>query len=173
MLTHLKPEQLVGILFIIALMIIALGVARADTVQMGMMSDTITPPDNWQPFTYNPDIPLRESLQCILWGTCLEYGVPLEYALAIIQTESGFQEDADSGAAHGLMQLHKYYYDPNMPPGENIIAGVKLLSDNYAKYGNWPAAITSYAVGHDNGTRAYWQIIEYRAEHWKEVLRKE
>lgn len=170
MLPHLRPVQIIGLLFVLALFIIAVSVAHADTVQAGMMSDTIIPPPNWQPFTYNPDIPLRESLQCILWDTCLEYGVPLEYALAIIETESSFQPDADSGVAHGLMQLHKAYYSPDLPPGENIIEGVKLLRSHYDRYGNWPSAVTAYAVGHDDGSRAYWMIIDYRAEKWKKVL---
>ena len=170
MLPHLKPEQLVGILFIIALMIIAIGVARADDVQMGMMSDDIEIPDWWQPYEYNPNIPLRDSLQCILWDTCHEYDVPVDYVLAIIETESNFQDNADSGVAHGLMQLHKAYYSPDLPPGENIIEGVKLLRSHYDRYGNWPAAITAYAVGHDNGTRWYWNIIAVRAEKWRAVL---
>lgn len=171
MLPHLKPAQIMGLLFVLVLLLIAFGIARAEP--MDSVGDDPPIPSWWKPFEYNPAIPMAEDLQCILWNACLENKVPLEYALAIIETESGFQPDADSGVAHGLMQLHHYYYDKTMPPGENIIAGVKLLADNYARYGNWPAAITSYAVGHDNGTRAYWQIIEYRAEHWKEVLRKE
>lgn len=159
-------------LFIIALMIIAISVARADGLQMGYRSDDIEVPDNWEDFVYRDEIPLRESLQCIIWTTCKEKKVPFEMVLAIIETESGFQENADSGAAHGLMQLHKAYYPADMPPGENVVAGVTLLADHFARYGNWPAAVTAYAVGHDNGTRAYWQIIEYRTELWREKLQQ-
>ncbi len=168
MLPHLKPHHIVGILFVLALLLIAFGIARAEPIDS--VGDDPPIPTWWEAFEYNPAIPLAEDLQCILWNACLENKVPLEYALAIIESESGFQVDADSGVAHGLMQLHKYYYDPNMPPGENIIAGIQLLGDNYKKYGNWPAAITSYAVGHDNGTRNYWMIISYRAEKWRSVI---
>lgn len=164
-------KHLPEILFILAMAIIAFGIATASPAPRGQFGyDDIPIPDGWKPFEYNPAIPLRESLQSILWTSCQENDVPFELALAIIETESGFQEDADSGCAHGLMQLHQLYYDPNMPPGENIDAGVKLLADNYARYGNWPAAVTGYAVGHDDGSRNYWMIIEYRMEEWRRKL---
>lgn len=168
MLPHLKLHHIMWLIFLFCLILIAFGIARAKPLDS--VGDDPPIPEWWKPFTYNPNIPLREDLQCILWNACLENDVPLEYALAIIETESGFQPDADSGVAHGLMQLHKYYYDPAMPPGENILAGAKLLGDNFERCGNWPSAITSYAVGHDDGSRGYWGIIAKRAEKWKEVL---
>lgn len=170
MLFKLRWFQVIDLLLVLIVLFALFGVSRASAPVYDGVGDDIEIPDWWKPFTYRPAIPLSECLQCILWNACLEYDVPIEYVLAIIDTESGFQVNADSGVAHGLMQLHKYYFDPNMPPGENIIAGVKLLRDHYDRYGNWPAAITAYAVGHDNGTRAYWMIIEYRAQHWKEVM---
>ena len=158
------------ILFIVALVIIAVGIAGASAPVFDGVGDDPPEPSWWEPFEYNDAIPLSEDLQCILHNACLEYDVPIDYVLAIIQTESGFQVNADSGAAHGLMQLHKAYYPADLPPGENIVAGVKLLADHFARYGNWPAAITAYAVGHDNGSRSYWSVIERRAKDWREKL---
>lgn len=170
MLPNLKPHHIMWILFLFCLILIAIGIARASYPIQDSVGDTIIVPEWWKPFEYNPNIPLREDLQCILWNACLENGVPLEYALAIIESESGFQVDADSGCAHGLMQLHKYYYSPDLPPGENIIEGVKLLGDKYKSLGNWPSAITAYAVGHDDGSRGYWGIIQNRAEKWRALI---
>lgn len=168
----MKKVRAFEALFIIALMIIMVGLARASDPLWDGVGDSVEVPDGWQPFQYNEAIPLAEDLQCILWGSCIESNVPYDYALAIIQTESGFQADASSGVAHGLMQLHEAYYPEDLPPGENIIAGVRLLGDNYRRYGNWPAAITAYAVGHDDGSRWYWSTIKARAETWREVLGK-
>ena len=166
----MKKVRIFEALFIVALMIMAVGVAKAGDPLRDGVGDVVQVPEGWQPFQYNEAIPLAEDLQCILWGSCIENGVPYEYALAIIQTESGFRTDASSGVAHGLMQLHGAYYPADLPPGENIIAGIKLLGDNYKRCGNWPAAVTAYAVGHDDGSRWYWSTIKARAREWRGVL---
>lgn len=170
MLHGLKPHHIMWILFLFAMVLIAIGIANAENPLRDGVGDVVDVPEGWKPFVYNPKIPLSESLQCILWDSCIEFKVPEYYALAIIQTESGFNINANSGVSHGLMQLHEAYYDPNMPPGENIIEGVKLLSEKYNQYGNWPAAITAYTVGHDDGSRWYYHKIESRSNYWWGVL---
>lgn len=124
---------------------------------------------NWQPFTYHERIPLSEDLQCVLWNACQEYGIPYEIGLALIETESGFNPDADNGICRGLCALHRLYWPEVLPPGENIQEGMRLLARHYEAYGDWGAALCAYNVGHDNGDRYYSSIILERAAKWGEI----
>lgn len=126
----------------------------------------------WETFVYHEEIGLSEDLQCVLWNDCLQYGVPYEIALALIQTESGFDVNADNGICRGLCALHRLYWPYELPPGENIEEGMKLLGSYYKKYGDWGAALTAYAYGHDNGKRSYAALIFNRAEKWAVICGK-
>ncbi len=125
---------------------------------------------NRQPFTYHEQIPLSEDLQCVLWDACQEYGVPYELALALIETESGFNPDADNGICRGLCALHRLYWPEVLPPGENMQEGVRILALHYETYGDWGAAMCAYNAGHDTGSRYYSNIVFERAAKWGEIL---
>lgn len=88
--------------------------------------------------------------------------VPSYIVKAVIAAESSFnpkayrEEPKIKDASRGLMQLLAgtaraigYYGDPEglFSPGVNIYYGTKLLSQNYAKAGNWPDAISAYNGG--------------------------
>jgi soluble lytic murein transglycosylase-like protein len=80
------------------------------------------------------------------------YGVPANIALAVAQRESGFQDWVVGKKGElGVMQL--------MPataiglkvnaadPEQNIEGGVRLLHDNYARFGDWSYALAAYNCG--------------------------
>lgn len=114
------------------------------------------------------DCPLPASHYAALCSACAETGVPFEIAMALIYTESGFDAYAVNpySGCFGYCQLHPLYFDSSMSPEDNIRCGIGLLGDNLQKYGDLGAAITAYAVGHDNGDRSYASLIMTRAYEW-------
>ena len=90
-----------------------------------------------------------------------KYGVPKHIILAVIKTESDFDDDAESSSgAMGLMQLMPetftdmtgienidgYITDPKY----NIDAGVHYLAYLYERYGNWETVYAAYNAGPGN-----------------------
>lgn len=118
-------------------------------------------------YSYDPDIPLSPELQTALHEVCGETSVPEALVLGVIETESGFQTDADNGQCYGLMQLNKDYFPADLSPAENIRAGVTYLGQCLERYrGNVPAALTAYNAGHDTGYRGYAQAVLAAAVRW-------
>lgn len=90
-----------------------------------------------------------------------EYQVPQETIYAVIYTESGFNDKAESSAgAFGLMQIipstfewisgkigENYVAEDVCNPEKNIKYGVYYLSYLYKKFGNWDTALASYNAG--------------------------
>ena len=119
------------------------------------------------PAVWREDVPLRAELQAALLEVCEETGVDPLLMLGLIETESGFREDAVSPSKdYGLCQLHYLYFDPGMTPEENIRAGVGLLARHMGTYRTTEAALTAYHVGHDDGTRYYANVVLERARAW-------
>lgn len=82
------------------------------------------------------------------------YGVPQDIILAVMQTESGFNPKAHSPTGvKGLMQVTQSTYTglgftgDRANPENSIMAGTKLLAQNYKQYGNWNDALTAYNAG--------------------------
>lgn len=87
------------------------------------------------------------------------YGVPQDIILAVMQTESRFDPKAHSPTGvKGLMQVTQSTYTglgftgDRANPENSIMAGTKLLSQNYKQYGNWNDALTAYNAGHHGVT---------------------
>lgn len=109
-----------------------------------------TPPED-EKFYY--DIPLSYELQDYLREKCVEYDIPVEYALAIMTTENtGFvPEVINSTNDYGLWQInicnHEYIRDQLgrdldfTNPYDNIDAGVFWISRYYPRYGFEQAAM--------------------------------
>ncbi len=122
-------------------------------------------------FVFHSDaVPLSEELQQVLFDACREFGVDLHIAIALIETESNFQVDADNGQCYGLTQLCRLYFPSNLTPAENIQAGMELLGRNFRQSKDWGAALTMYNVGHDDGTRVYANVVLARAEKWRGIV---
>jgi hypothetical protein len=93
-------------------------------------------------------------VQQIVVQTAQAKGVPPAIALAVASHESQFQATAQNpgSSAAGVMQLMSVTqqtmgvtnpYDPT----QNVDAGVSLLAQYYAKYGNWAQALQAYSDG--------------------------
>ena len=130
-------------------------------------SEEPLPEEQTAPEVWREDVPLRAELQAALLAVCEETGVDPLLMLGLIETESGFREDAVSPSKdYGLCQLHYLYFDPGMTPEENIRAGVGLLARHMGTYRTTEAALTAYHVGHDDGTRYYASVVLERARAW-------
>lgn len=121
-----------------------------------------------EPDPYREDIPLDRKLQETLREACEESGVSISLALGLIETESGFQPEADNGLCYGLCQLNRRYYPADLTPAENLQAGIAHLGELLERYGDSAAALTAYNAGHDTGSRTYAAAVLAAAEKWKE-----
>jgi len=90
-------------------------------------------------------------------------GLSKELVMAVINTESGFDEKAHSGVAKGLMQItdetakwicektgETYYEDMAYDPETNIRMGCWYLRYLIDKYGNVDTALAAYNAGGGN-----------------------
>lgn len=80
------------------------------------------------------------------------YGVPVDLALAVAQRESGFQQSARGGSGEiGIMQLMpataSHLGVNSYDPEANVEGGVRLLRDEYKRFGDWSYALAAYNCG--------------------------
>lgn len=115
---------------------------------------------------YDPDIPLDDGLQQVLYAACLDYDVPVELVLGVMEVESCFDPTADNGLCYGLMQLNRRYFADGLPPEDNIRCGVAWLAELLAQYDTPSAALTAYNAGWDHGGRNYAAAVLEAAERW-------
>lgn len=112
------------------------------------------------------DIPLPDRLQMFTQEQCIDYDVPYELVLALMESESSFRADIGSEKVlggeeggpryYGYMQLSAdncnkastiYALDAHTPEG-NIEMAVLILSGYLEKYyNNWEHAIMAYKGG--------------------------
>ncbi len=110
-----------------------------------------------------------------LWGNFAKSLFPFEYKLeiskgaamynldaylvaSVVKTESGFDENASSGVAHGLMQLTDetaqfvsertdFHYEKRLEPETNILMGCYYLSYLKDKFDDIDLALAAYNAG--------------------------
>jgi len=135
------------------------------------------------------EIPLNFDLQCNLITVCEEYGVPYHIALGVIQAESSFTADVSNGICFGYMQIHKINsgwlgerlgVSDLLDPYQNLRAGVYILGDLYADYGDWHKALIAYNYGPSGAqehvfskgytTTGYSRAVMEYADAWLEVV---
>ena len=156
---------------------------------LAVLNEPTEPEEPEKPKTY-AEIPLGEERQLLLFSICEEYSVPAEIALAVIQTESTFDNSARNGSCHGYMQvstINRTWLNSDIgitdltDPDQNLRAGCYMLSVLYGKYGDWHKALVCYNCGeggayenffsHGYYTSSYSRLVMQRAESWKEVLK--
>ena len=117
---------------------------------------------------------------------CEKYGVPYALALAVAESESSFDLEADSGTCWGVMQIHPINYprlrENGIEPTEyegNITAGVFLLGELLEKYTDTHKALMAYNCG-ETGAKRLWKegyvTTDYSvkvvtlSEKWQEII---
>lgn len=119
---------------------------------------------------FSDAIPLSYDLQDVIQTECERYGIDYCLVLGLIETESGFDPEADNGLCYGLMQLNRDYFPDKLTPAENIQAGIEYLADQLGRYETVEAALCGYNAGHDTGARDYANAVLAAAERWEEQL---
>ena len=129
------------------------------------------------PYELPIDIDLFNHIQ----GLCADYEIPVELALAVIETESGYQADAVSPVgAVGLMQIVPEYHEDRMiklncldlfDPKQNVTVGMDFLSDLIDEYdGNLHKALTAYNYGQKGANDKFFGQGTYQSEYSLKVL---
>jgi len=95
------------------------------------------------------------SVQDLISSMAPGYGVPPSLALAVAQTESGFNQSAVSPkGAIGVMQLMPgTASDLGVDPHDltqNVQGGLSYLSKLYNQFGDWDTALAAYNAGPGN-----------------------
>ena len=149
-------------------------------------SATETATEEIPTYSQNENIPLPFELQVIMQQACEKYGVPYALALAVAESESNFDLEADSGTCWGVMQIHPINYprlrENGIEPTEyegNITAGVFLLGELLEKYADTHKALMAYNCG-ETGAKRLWKegymTTKYSvkvvtlSEKWQEII---
>lgn len=111
------------------------------------------------------DIPLTAGEQDAVREAAEEYGVPFALALAVIETESGYNPEAKNGKAWGAMQIHEVNHralkekvgvEDWFNLYDNARAGCYLLGGYLEKYEDETAALMAYNLG-EGGAKRKWK----------------
>lgn len=115
------------------------------------------------------DIPLSLELQAQLYGACLEFGVDYALALAVVETESQYQNlVGDGGDSIGYMQIQPKWHKARMKalgvsdltdPEGNFRVGCSLLADLLAE-NTLEDALSLYNTGHAGRTEYSRVVME-------------
>lgn len=101
------------------------------------------------------EIDLPEDEQEVLYSLCIKYSVPMAYALAIIESESGFDSESIGSLGEvGYFQIHPCHWDEMSQNGidvfttyGNLEAGVKILNDCLVTFRDLEAATMGFKCG--------------------------
>ena len=126
---------------------------------------------------YSDEIPLSQGWQAYTQDTCRRYGVDYSLMLGLMETESSFRFDADSGWAVGICQIGYINEEWLAEQGidiysnmGNIEAGCMILSDYLTRYTE-EQALMAYNMG-EYGAAEKWESGIYSSEYSEAVLQR-
>lgn len=145
-------------------------------------------PERTEPVNvYSDEIPLSEGWQAYTQDTCRRYGVDYALMLGLMETESSFRFDADSGWAYGICQIGYVNEDWLAEQGldiyskmDNIEAGCKILGDYLERYTE-AQALVCYNCGEygaqelfDEGIyeTEYSRNVQAAAQRWRAIIKE-
>lgn len=140
-------------------------------------------------YEVNENIPLDSEVQKQVQALCVEYEVPYEIVLGVMEAESSFRDWVVAGNCYGLMMIHSCNFGwlerelgitDLLDPVQNAHAGIHILKMFYEKYGDWNKALVCYNCG-DGGAEknvfkygysstGYSEKCQRLADKWKETL---
>ena len=128
--------------------------------QLGLCEDTYL----------REDIPLSYELQAMLYGACLEFEVPYELALAVVEQETNFRNvTGDDGASVGYMQIQHRWWGGLMEeigardltdPEDNFRTGCAIIRKLMDKHGSVEDALTAYNRGKPGQSKYSRDVME-------------
>jgi soluble lytic murein transglycosylase-like protein len=124
---------------------------------------------------YSDEIPLSNGWQCCTQDLCRRYGIDYPLMLGLMETESSFQLDADSGWAYGVCQIgyinEEWLADKHIDiysPLGNIEAACLILSGYLENY-TTEQALMAYNCG-EFGAQELWDEGIYQSDYSRSVL---
>lgn len=128
--------------------------------QLGLCEDTYL----------REDIPMSYELQAMLYGACLEFEVPYELALAVVEQETNFRNvTGDDGASVGYMQIQHRWWGGLMEeigardltdPEDNFRTGCAIIRKLMDKHGSVEDALTAYNRGKPGQSKYSRDVME-------------
>ena len=128
--------------------------------QLGLCEDTYL----------REDIPMSYELQAMLYGACLEFEVPYELALAVIEQETNFRNvTGDDGASVGFMQIQERWWSGLMEkigasdltdPEDNFRTGCAIIRKLMDNHGSVEDALTAYNRGKPGQSKYSRDVME-------------
>lgn len=125
------------------------------------------------------DVPLGTDVQAFTFYLCKAYDIDFNFAMAVMQQESGFQADAVSpDGDYGLMQIssvnHGWLSDELgitdfLDPYSNVKAGLYILRNLFQKYETPEKVLMAYNMG-ENGAKVLWNQGIYGTDYTRLVL---
>ena len=125
------------------------------------------------------DVPLSEDLQRFTYNLCHAYGIDFTLVMAMMETESGFDESAvSSGGDYGLMQVNdvcEEYLNEQLgitdllDPHSNIRASLFILRKLFDKYTSSTDVLMAYNMG-ESAAQMLWDEDVHDTVYTRKVL---
>ena len=138
-------------------------IGATDSEQPALNTDPVK--EETEPVLVYWDVPLPEAMQDYIRMLSVEYSVPEELILAMIEVESSFRPSVVSSTGdYGYMQInecnHEWLKDELgvtdfLDPYNNILCGITILSQHYERYGDETKALMAYNMG-ATGAKRNW-----------------
>lgn len=112
------------------------------------------------------DVPLSHDLQDYICKICEDKGVSMSLIIAMIDQESGFNQENISGTDdYGLMQINtvnfqlaadKYHCTNIINPYQNVYVGISMISELLIEYeGDEAKSLMAYNLGQSGAEEAF------------------
>lgn len=152
-------------------------IGATDSEQPALNTDPVK--EETEPVLVYWDVPLSEEIQDYIRMLSMEYSVPEELILAMIEVESSFRPSVVSSTGdYGYMQInecnHEWLKDELgvtdfLDPYQNILCGVYLLSGHLEKTdGDIAKALMRYNNG-PTGAYRLWEQGVYETSYTKKI----
>lgn len=135
-----------------------------------------------QPAPIQPRIncPLDDDTQQMIVDKCKHFNIDFAFTMAVIDKESSFDPNADSGSSVGLMQINRINHEwlseevgftDFWDPEQNVTAGLYMLCDLFEKYEDPALVLMAYNMG-ETGAKRFWDKGIYTSDYAEAVLQQ-
>lgn len=150
-------------------------------LQPDIPTETMTPIEPiTEPEVFYFDVPLSDGFQDYIRAKCVEYDVPMELVIALIDKESSFRSDVVSKTNdYGYMQINKCNHEwlsetlgvsNFLDPYENVLCGIYIISEHLEKTdGDIELALMRYNCG-ATGAKRLWEQGTYSTNYSRSVM---
>lgn len=126
------------------------------------------------------DCPLDDDTQQMILDKANHFNIDFAFTMAVINKESSFDPNADSGSSVGLMQINRINHErlseevgftDFWDPEQNVTAGLYMLRDLFEKYEDPALVLMAYNMG-ETGAKRLWDKGIYTSDYAEAVLQQ-